>query len=72
MHSGMGVRSEKWPWPVVECGHPHIWIANSAVYRTPPRTAFENATTAPVVGLVFLLPKSLRLFIYIVRGSHAS
>ena len=46
MHSGMGVCSEKWPWPVVECGHPHIWIANSAVYRTPPRTALENATPA--------------------------
>ena len=44
MHSGMWVCSEKWPWPVVECGHPHIWIANSAVYRTPPRTALKNAT----------------------------
>ena len=41
---GWGVHSEKWPWPVVECRHPHIWIADSAVYRTPPRTAVENAT----------------------------
>ena len=23
---------------------PAFWIANSAVYRTPPRTALENAT----------------------------
>ena len=44
MHSGMGVHSEKWPWPMVECGHLHSWIANSAVYHTPPRTALENAT----------------------------
>ena len=29
---------------MVECGHPHIWIANSAVYCTPPHTALENAT----------------------------
>ena len=44
MHSGMGVCSEKWPWPMVECVHPHIWIATSVVYCTPPCTALENAT----------------------------
>ena len=31
---------------MVECRHPHFWIANSAVYRTPPCTALENATPA--------------------------
>ena len=30
----------------VECRHPHFWIANSAVYCTPPCTALENATAA--------------------------
>ena len=29
---------------MVECRHLHFWIANSAVYRTPPCTALENAT----------------------------
>ena len=38
----------------MECGHPHIWIADSAVYRTPPRTAVENAT-----------PGFYRLWVYI-------
>ena len=59
MHSGMGVHSEKWPWPVVECRHPHIWIVNSAGYRTPPRTALENAT--PVIFECFGLSKVAKL-----------
>ena len=29
---------------MVECRHLHFWIANSAVYHTPPCTALENAT----------------------------
>ena len=31
---------------MVECRHPHFWIANSAVYHTPPCTTLENATLA--------------------------
>ena len=29
---------------MVECGQPHFWIANNAVYCTPPCIALENAT----------------------------
>ena len=35
---------------MVECRHPHFWIANCAVYCTPPHTALENATPALLGG----------------------
>ena len=56
MLSGMGVHSEKWPWPMVECGHLHIWIANSVVYCTPPHTALENATLGHFDWMTSRLP----------------
>ena len=48
---------------MVECRHQHFWIANSAVYHTPPCTALEKATPAVEPHIFgFLYPsKEIRL-----------